>query len=197
MCVCASERACVSVCVCARRCATSTLFAATVALPCLIGNDNFQQAHSNTNSHPAAKVQVQTTPQVYDDDDELYAFKAMYFQYNSAAGSEEQVHITCFISTGNQKLLALAKSQTVMRAGRILGAVATPWVSSLLCASVYFLCAHLGTRSPFWSFLVVYVHANVGQGRESHHQAGYPFRPPSHSPHRLQRGRLLVSCSTT
>ena len=112
-------------------------------------------------SHPAAKLlvklQVQTTPQVYDDDDELYAFKAMYFQYNSAAGSEEQVHITCFISTGNQKLLALAKSQTVMRAGRILGAVATPWVSSLHCAPLfYFLCAQLGTRSPFWSFLVLF-----------------------------------------
>jgi hypothetical protein len=96
---------------------------------------------------------VQTTPQVYDDDDELYAFKAMYFQYNSAAGSEEQVHITCFISTNNQKLLALAKSQTVMRAGRILGAVATPWVSSLLCPSVY-SCVHtslLGRRfGCFW-----------------------------------------------
>jgi hypothetical protein len=41
------------------------------------------------------------------------------------------------------------------------------------------------------------VHANVSQGRESHHQAGYPFRPPSHSPHRVQRGRLLVSYWTT
>ena len=125
---------------------------------------------------------MQTTPQVCDDDDQLYAFKAMYFQYNSAAGSDEQVHITCFISTGNQKLLALAKSQTVMRAGRILGAVATPWVSSLLCASVY-SCVHtslLGRRfGCFW----YQVQEHISQRRESHRQAGYPFHPISlHTP---------------
>ena len=74
------------------------------------------------------KLQVQTTPQPYAEDDDYFAFKAILFQYNTDTRCEDHIDILCLVSTDNQKLLGVIKSQTVMRLGRIMGALATPWV---------------------------------------------------------------------
>ena len=81
------------------------------------------------------KLQVQTTPQPYAEDDDYYAFKAILFQYNTDTRGEDHIEILCLVSTDNQKLLGVIKSQTVMRIGRIMGAMATPWVCARMARS--------------------------------------------------------------
>jgi hypothetical protein len=106
------------------------------------------------------KVQVQTTPQPYEEDDDYYAFKAILFQYNTETRCEDHIEVLCLVSTANQKLLGLIKSQTVMRIGRIMGAMATPMV----CEGAFFrrrccvrvVCMRHGF-SFFYTCLITYL----------------------------------------
>jgi hypothetical protein len=72
-------------------------------------------------------------------------------RHGGAGCGEDYIEVLCLVSTANQKLLGLIKSQTVMRIGRIISAMATPMVCEgpflrsccvrVVCMRHCFLCS--------------------------------------------------------
>ena len=96
----------------------------TCALCSVYSSSSIRNTNESPSCAPSAvttilvKLQVQTTPQPYAEDDDYFAFKAILFQYNADTRCEDHIDILCLVSTDNQKLLGVIKSQTVMRPAR-------------------------------------------------------------------------------